>query len=200
MSRKLKYALASIAAAIVPGIAAPGARAINNPPDEAGNCVIQGTMHTSGVGVLANSGTYSFDSFIDNCTETDSTDASETNPDVSINLTSTGSFNNSVCGTSGEAGCAWNGTATVFGSTDPSEFPVGTTFSYTIDFVGGEGAFFSGGTAPNQAGDSTIVGVNGSVSLVPDPGPGYPNSQYYTDNFQAAGDLVFVLRDANPGM
>lgn len=124
MSRKLKYALASIAAAIVPGIAAPGARAINNPPDEAGNCVIQGTMHTSGVGVLANSGTYSFDSFIDNCTETDSTDASETNPDVSINLTSTGSFNNSVCGTSGEAGCAWNGTATVFGSTDPSEFPV----------------------------------------------------------------------------
>lgn len=185
MSRKLKYGLATVAAAIVPGLAAPSAMAA---PNETANCLYQGTAHTSGVGVLANSGTYNFSSFVFTCSGTDANDTGETTADGTINLSSTGTFTNTVCGT----GTA-TGSATVE-SGNVADFPVGTTTNYSITFAGGEGALFASG---NDADGSFTA--NGSTSIAADPGPGFPNATFCTDNFQVVGDAEFFSTDTTPG-
>lgn len=190
MSRKLKYGLVSVAAAIVPGIAAPAAMAA---PNEAANCIYQGVASTNGVGVVgmpqgANNGTYAFKSFEFICSGTDANDTSETVADQIINLSSTGTFTNTVCGTGTAAG-----NATVESSGVP-DFPAGTILPYSITFAGGEGALFGKGTDA----DGTY-NANGSTSILADPGPGYPNATYCTDDFQVVGDVVINSTDTAGG-
>jgi hypothetical protein len=196
MSRKWIFSLAVAAAAIIPGVAASSAMAT-----DVANCQYSGNATTTpGVGVGPNTGNYTFTSLTFTCATSDNSPSnSQAETDVvTLPLTSSGTFNNTACGTGTADGVATAGTATdeLGKSHVISEF-TGTTLHYDITFAGGEGVLTSttpnGATNTNGAGDT--ITAAGNTSITPSGGTdgngnATPNATYCTATFAVAGDVT----------
>jgi hypothetical protein len=175
-------------------------------------CEVQGTATTSGVGVNANTGTYSFTPTVASTTLNLTCVVSTPPPQAGgaanggvdfepLNVSSSGSFNNSVCGTgTADSTDAQNPVPTVgsvpiapptannsglwaTGGQWPLPVPVGgekVGLGYHIDFAGGQGALrftsHAGGTSPPFATNPPSPGTygGGPISISATPGEASP--------------------------
>jgi hypothetical protein len=177
MRNKFRLAVLGVVAAAVPALAAaPSAMAANSV-----HCTYQGSAATSGVGVMANTGTFTFTQTSPlTFTCTGQLNSGQYAGSATLVVPASGTFNNTVCGT-GTADGSGSVTATAVAGSLAAGLNGGSV-SFHIQFVAGNGAIT--GTATGPAGSASITG---STTIVATGGGGTPNATYCTDNFSVAG-------------
>lgn len=181
---KIRLALAT-AAAILPGVAAPSAMAA---PDVA-NCQYTGTASTSGVNWLGaplsspNTGSFTFSQLTFTCAGVGDPTTGAAAGVVTVNLPSSGTFNNILCGTGTADGSGTASASDVAGVGSAAGEFNGAHIGYHITFAGGQGALQGSGTDA----DGDPLTIAGTASIVATGGGTTPNLTTCTDNFEVAG-------------
>jgi hypothetical protein len=177
------------------GVALPAQAA----PSLAASCTVQGTATTSpAVGLTANTGSYSFNVSVDNTSTSLQFQCLGVSGGGSVDVenlsvTSTGTYNNTVCGTGTADGTNTGITATSLGlpgTTNLTANWTGKDLSYHIDFVGGQGVLqFKDPNNPLHPGTSSATG-GGEVTITASH-PTVPNG--CTDGFVVTGALAGTI-------
>lgn len=200
MRRRFLIPLVLVGATVVPGWAASAAMA----GTDTAACLYQGTANTSGDtktggGVALqgpDTGNYTFTSFTFDCAGTDGT--AETDA-AQLNLSSNGTYSNTVCGTGSATGTATvNSVTSETGNANTVLESTGLVTSYTINFTGGEGTLTVTGGTPPAGSDNAggTVSGSGSTSIIA-TGPADVNTGQCTVGFATEGAVTLSSADTS---